>query len=335
MKLYVFENEPWIERAWLSTGSHLDAVWVEGMLTHAHAEHYKDAEIICTDMSILNAAVLSALKNLKLITVRATGVDNIDLKFCREKGITVCNVPAYAQNAVAEHVFALLLAIGRHVVKASLNTRRFDFSWDGLQGFELYGKTMAVIGTGAIGKRVVAIARGFNMRVVAYDAFPDEDWSGNNDVEYLTLEEALKAADVVTLHVPGMPDTYHLLSPERFALMKDGVVIVNTSRGDVVDPKALLEALASGKVVAAGVDVLPEETSLTDEKSRLGVLRGNQADSRIQLANHLLLQHPWVLVTPHCAFFTKESSTRLVQVTVDNIEAFIRGGDLMNVVQPS
>ncbi|MEN8244069.1 MAG: NAD(P)-dependent oxidoreductase [Thermodesulfobacteriota bacterium] len=325
MKVCVFESEAWIESAWQAMDTGLEPVWVQGVLPLASMENFADAEIISTDLSVLNAASLSALGKLKLIAVRATGVDNIDLEYCRKNGIAVCNVPAYAQNAVAEHVFSLLLALGRHVIEASLRTRRLDFSWDGLQGFELHGKTIAVIGTGAIGKRVAAIARGFGMRVVAADAFPDEDWAKNNDVEYVALEEALKAAEVVTLHVPGMPETCHLLSSERFELMKDGVVIVNTSRGDVVDPRALLEALASGKVAAAGLDVLPEEDSLIQEKNRLQVLLDSQAGSGTQLANHLLLQHPRVLVTPHCAFFTREAAERLMQVTVDNIDAFIRG----------
>jgi D-lactate dehydrogenase len=276
-------------------------------------------------MSVLDQSLLSIFKGLKMIALRATGVDNVDLAYCQKKGITVCNVPAYAGTAVAEYVFALLLALARHIIEASQKTRRLDFSWNGIQGFELYGKTIAVIGTGAIGKRVAAIARGFDMRVVAFDAFPDEDWASNNNVDYMVLEEALKAADIISLHVPGMPATHHLLSSHRFELMKAGTVIVNTSRGDVVDPQALLEALASGKVAAACLDVLPEEDRLLDETYRRQVLDAGRTVQQTQLANHLLLQHPRVMVTPHCAFFTREAAARLMRETMDNIEAFIAG----------
>ena len=325
MKVHVFESEPWIQSAWQATGSRLDTIWLEGLLTVEQARTCADAEIISTDMSQLDESSLSVFNQLKMIAVRATGVDNIDLDFCRKKGITVCNVPAYAQNAVAEHAFALLLAIGRHVAEASRRTSRLDFSWGGIQGFELMGKTLAVVGTGAIGKRVAEIAIGFGMEVVAFDSFPDEPWAAANKVSYLSLEDALRRADVVSLHVPGMPETRHLLSAERFGLLKKGVVIINTARGDVVDSRALLEALASGKVAGAGLDVLIEESDLTAENTRLEALGRSGDGCTTQLTNHLLLQHPRVLVTPHCAFFTKEAVARLIQVTVDNIEAFMAG----------
>ena len=333
MKVYFFESSPLIKTAWQSTVSDLDTVWVEGMLTLASVGNHTDAEIICTDMSILDATCLSAFKRLKLIAVRATGVDNVDLEYCHEKGITVCNVPAYARTAVAEHVFALLLALGRHVVEASRRTRRLDFSWTDIQGFELFAKTLAVVGAGAIGRRVAEIAKGFGMVVVAVDSFPDEPWATANKVSYLPLDDALRRADVVSLHVPGIPETRHLISAERFELMKKGVVIINTSRGDVLDAQALLGALTSGKVAGAGLDVLPEENDLMAEYTRLEFLNRSRADCATQLTNHLLLQHPRVLVTPHCAFFTKEAAARLMQITVDNITAFIKGDDLINVVQ--
>ena len=301
------------------------ACWIEGMLTPDNAKIYRDAEIISTDMSILSEASLKPLKQLKLIAVRSTGVDQIDLDFCSDKKITVCNVPAYAQNAVAEHVFALLLAISRHLVEAAMRTRKLDFSWTGIQAFELSGKTLTVIGTGAIGRRVTMIARGFGMAVVAFDRFPDETWAIQNSVRYLPIENALRMGDVVTLHVPGAAGTRHLLSEERFGLMKNGVVIINTARGDVVDPCALLRALASGKVAAAGLDVLPDENRLINKQLRMETLSSSKDELKIQMANHLLLQHPRVMVTPHCAFYTKEANQRLLEVTVSNVKAFIRG----------
>ena len=213
------------------------------------------------------------------------------------------------------------------MIEATQRTRRLDFSWTGIQALELYGKTLAVIGTGAIGRRVAMIARGFGMEVAAFDKFPDESWAVRNGVRYLPLEDALCMADVVTFHLPGTAETRHLLSEERFALMKEGVVIINTARGDVIDPCALLHALSSGKVAAAGLDVLPDENGIIEEKQRMETLLGDTENpqTQIQLANHMLLQHPKVIVTPHCAFYTKEAAQRLLEVTAGNIDAFVRG----------
>jgi len=325
VKIYFFESESWIKEAWHATGDRMEAVWVQGMLTPNNTWVYEDAECISTDMSILNAASLKGFKQLKLIAVRSTGVDQIDLSYCADHQITVCNVPGYAQNAVAEHVFALLLNIVRNVLEAALRTRKLDFSWTGLQGFELRGKTIAVIGTGSIGRHVSAIARGFGMAVVAVDNFPDEEWARQHHVSYLSMDDALRIADIITLHVPGMVDTHHLLYAERFNLMRDGVVIINTARGDLIDSCALLGALARGKVAAAGLDVLPGENQLREENTHVETLFSDDGDHETHLANHLLMQHPKVIVTPHYAFFTKEASLRLMAIIAGNIEAFVRG----------
>jgi D-lactate dehydrogenase len=325
VKVHVFESEPWVKAAWTIVGTHFECVWIHGLLTPEKAGDHVDAEIISSDVSVLDAAALAPFKQLRFIALRSTGTDQVDLEYCRSRNIAVSNVPAYARNAVAEHVFALLLALSRHLCEAAERTRRLDFSWTGMQGIELRGKTLAVIGTGVIGRRVAMIARGFDMDVKAVDSFPDQQWAAVNKISYLPLDEALRRADVVSLHVPGMPETRHLLSVERFKLMKKGVVIINTARGDVVDSQALLEALASGKVAGAGLDVLPEENDLLEEDSRRGTLERGGDGCTTQLANHLLLQHPRVLVTPHCAFFTKEATSRLMQTTVANIEAFING----------
>jgi D-lactate dehydrogenase len=327
VKVYLFESEAWVKAAWAAVGSGLEMRWIDGLLTADAAVSCREAEIISTDMSTLNEKVLSALGRLKMIALRATGVDNIDLAYCQRKGIVVCNVPAYARTAVAEHVFALLLAIARHVNDASQRTRRLDFSWEGIQGFELFAKTLAVIGTGAIGRRVAEIARGFGMSVVVCDSVPDQKWAAANEIRYLSLNDALRQAAIVSLHVPGMPGTRHLISAEQFDIMQKGVIIINTARGDVVDTEALLRALDSGKVAGAGLDVLPGEKALLAGGQRLAA--GEHGG--IQRANHLLLQHPMVLVTPHCAFFTREAAARLMQVTVDNIEAF-KAGDPQNLM---
>lgn len=333
MKIVVFEAEPWVRAAWHPPKPNHEVALVEEILTPSNVNQYSDAEIISSDISILSKDVLVELKNLKLIAARCTGVDLIDIGYCEENGITVCNVPAYAENAVAEHVFALLLSISRNMVKAVLHTRKKDFSWEGIQAFELRGKTLAVIGTGAIGRRVAEIAKGFKMDVVAFDVFPNERWSSQNSIRYLSIEDTLRLADIVSLHVPATPETYHLLSNDQFSLMKDGVVIINTARGDVIDSRALLRELFSGKIAAAGLDVLPDEHAIRKEEEQLAALLHQKNDPETLLANHMLLQHPNVIVTPHCGFFSKEAVQRLLAVTKANIEAFIRGKP-QNVIVP-
>lgn len=322
MKVYLFEKEAWVKDAWEATGTPLQPRWIDGLLTVEKAEAHPSVEIISIDLSILTSTVLAPLKRLKFIALRSTGTDQVDLEYCRSRNIRVSHVPAYAQNAVAEHVFALLLSLSRRICAAGRRTRELNFSWDGLQGFELMGKTLAVIGTGAIGRRVAAIASGFGMTVVAVDRFPDENWAAEAGVPYLALEDALQLADVVSLHVPGTPETKGMLSSERFGLLKQGVVIINTARADVMDSRALLEALASGKVAAAGLDVLPAETDLMSEDFRVP---SSPQTLESRLTGHLLLQHPRVIATPHCAFFTQEAASRLIATTVANIESFMDG----------
>ena len=324
MQVHVFESEPWIKTIWQKDENQLVNIWVEGLLTRTTASQYPEAQIICCDVSILDKPTLQVLSHLKLIALRSTGTDQVDLEYCRAHQITVCNVPVYAQHAVAEHVFTLLLALCRHVVPATRQTRRLNFSWEGIQGFELYGKTMALIGTGAIGKRVAEIAKGFGMRVVATDKLPDNDWALKNNIHHLQLDDALPMADVVSLHVPSSPESFHLLSANQFDVMKDSVMIINTARGDLVDSEALLKALDSGKVAAAGLDVLPQETDLLKLSESGQIEINNIVDPEIKMSIQLL-QHPRVLITPHCAFFTHEAAERLINTTINNIESFING----------
>ncbi len=324
MKVHVFESEPWITSAWQTRETNLDCIWVQGLLTADMAPRFKGAQIISSDVSVLDKATLQKFDRLKLIALRSTGTDQVDLGYCKANQIMVCHVPAYAQHAVAEHVFALLLTLRRHVVRATRQTRRFNFSWDGIQGFELFGKTIAVLGTGAIGKRVAEIAKGFGMRVMAFDKFPDDLWAQAHQIRYMTLGEVLQHADVVSLHVPSLPSTHHLLNADSIRRMPDGVVIINTARGDLVDSQALLNALNSGKVAAAGLDVLQNETDLIKLAESGQFDANNEVDSETGLSLGLL-QHPNVLVTPHCAFFTREAAGRLIKTTISNIESFISG----------
>jgi D-lactate dehydrogenase len=325
MKIVIFENEPWMGTDWHHLQREHVVEAVAELLTAANIDEYADADIISTDISVLDEKLLARFKNLKMIAARTTGVDLVDRTYCRHNGITLCNVPAYAENAVAEHVFALLLCLNRHMLEAISRSRRCDFSWEGIQSVELYRKTLAVIGTGAIGRRVSQIAKGFGMQVVAFDLMPDHDWAETNGITYMSLDDALPAADIITLHIPSTPETYHLIADDQFKRMKEKAVIINTARGELVDTGALLRALHTGKIAAAGLDVLPQEHAIRDEQERLEILVDQKNDPHTLLANLLLLHHPNVIMTPHSAFFSKEAVQRLMEVTLANIEAFIEG----------
>ena len=333
MNIVVFETETWAQTAWQRMKDDHEVRLLEEFLTSSNANEHADAKVISTDLSRLDAGILEKFKNLQLIATRSTGVDNIDLAYCAAHRITVCNVPDYAEIAVAEHVFALLLSISRHLCEAVERTRKGIFSTDGLKGFDLHGKTLAIIGTGVIGRRVGKIARGFGMEVVAFDVKQDEQWAAANGIRYKSFKEALSMADAITLHVPATPETHQLIADDQFAAMKEGAVIINTARGELIDIQALLRALASGKIAAAGLNVLPEEQVFLEGVKNPATLFTGGKKLETLLANHILLQHPRVCITPHCAFFTREAVQRILDVTMANIEAFVRG-EPQNVVVP-
>ncbi|HEX6000446.1 MAG TPA: hydroxyacid dehydrogenase, partial [Hyphomicrobiaceae bacterium] len=275
--------------------------------------------------SRLDAGVLARLPRLKLIATRSTGYDHIDLDYCRAHGIAVCNVPDYGDSTVAEHVFALLLAISRHLIEAVQRTRRGVFGQAGLRGFDLKGRRLGVIGTGRIGRCVIAIAKGLGMEVVAFDTAPDDAAARRLGFRYAGFGDVLAEADILTLHVPSSPATVHLISDREFAVMKPGAILINTARGNIVDTAALVRALTSGKISAAGLDVLPQEPLLRDEAE---IFRGGQyslAELHTLLASNVLLRFPNVLVTPHNAYNTDDAVHRIIETTLANIEAFARG----------
>jgi len=325
MSAVFFEVESW-ERPVLESTRQSGDTLVTEPLRAAGVETYADAEVISPFLrSELRAPVLASLPKLRLIATRSTGVDHIDLAYCRAHNIAVANVPAYGERTVAEHVFALLLTISHKMVDAVNQTRRGDFSLRGLQGFDLEGKTLGVIGTGAIGRHVIRIARGFDMRVLAYDVRPDADFAHQVGCTYAPLDDVRAAADVVTLHVPALPQTQNLISFPQFERMKPGVVLINTARGSIVNVRALLQALAEGKVAAAGLDVLPEEPAIHEEAELLRSFFGREHDLETLLADHVLLRMRNVYITPHSAFATREASRRILDTTRANIAAFLAG----------
>lgn len=324
MRIVFFETEGWEPDALQTLCHDHEVEFTRDRLSSDNVQAYKDADIISPFVhSTLDRSLLEQFGQLKSIATRSTGFDHIDLDYCAEKSVTVTNVPVYGTNTVAEHTFALLLSISRHILDAANGTRKGDFSGSGLRGFDLYGKTLGVIGTGNIGKRVAEIANGFGMHVLAYDIQPDEDFARQQSITYVQMDSLLAQADCVTLHVPGGDSTSNLLSDPEFTQMKKGVVVINTARGSVIDVQALLRALANGRVAAAGLDVLPDEAAMKAATESIGEPQGSENDAL--LANQALLRTPNVIVTPHNAFNTTEAVERILQTTAENIEHFIAG----------
>jgi D-lactate dehydrogenase len=326
MKIVIFEVEAWERDVFAPLQAAHDVVFVREPLTARNAAQYADADIVSPFVySNLSAEVLEHFSALKLVATRSTGFDHIDSDYCQNQHIVVCNVPTYGDNTVAEHVFGLLLAISHNLIEAVDRTRRGQFSQQGLCGFDLAGKTLGVVGTGSIGRNVIRIATGFSMNVVAYDIMQDDALATRLNFRYATLPDVLAQSDIVTLHVPSNTHTHNLISDAEFDQMKDGVVLINTARGGVVDVHALVRALGSGKVAAAGLDVLPEEPTIREEAELLRSIYRERHDVETLLADHILLRLRNVIITPHSAFNTREAVERILQTTSDNIGAFVRG----------
>ena len=326
MKVAVFEAEDWEQESFHALSAEHEVRFSKKRLTGKIASDFEEAEIISPFIySQLDENVLQHFSNLKLIATRSTGFDHIDTDFCKENRIAISNVPAYGDNTVAEHVFGLLLTISHNLVQAIDRTRRGDFSMQGLMGFDLLGKTLGVIGTGNIGLFVLEIAKGFQMDTIAYDVFPKEEAASKFGFRYVGMDELLSESDIISLHVPANKNTYHMISTKEFEKMKNNVVLINTSRGTVVDVLALTQALAEGKIAAAGLDVLPEEPGIREEAELLRSIFREKHDLETILANHILLRMRNVYITPHSAFNSREAVQRILDTTVENIESFAEG----------
>jgi D-lactate dehydrogenase len=276
----------------------------------------RDQEILSLrSKSEASKKVLENFPNLKLVALRTTGFDNVDLDYCKEKGILVCNVPSYGSHTVAEFAIGLLLSLSRKIPQALDQLKKIDsFNQQGLRGFEVFNKTLGVVGTGKIGANVIRIARGLGMKVIAFDVFKNEKLQQELGFEYVELEKLLQQSDVISIHAPATKETYHLINKDNISKIKKGAVLINTARGSLVETAALLEALDEGIISQAGLDVLEEEADLT-----------NKAKDETQREDLMLINHPKVLVTPHIAFYTKEAEQTIGDVTVENIESFLKG----------
>ncbi len=272
----------------------------------------------------ISKRTLEALPRVRLILTMSTGYDHIDLDACRERGITVCNVPHYGENTVAEHTFALILSLSRKLHAAYFQGLRGQYHISSLRGFDLYGKTIGVVGAGSIGLHVIRIARGFGMRVLAYDARPQRLLADVLGFQYTDLDTLLAESDIVTLHVPATPATHHLINRDTLSKMKRGAILINTARGSVVDTEALLWALEEGILGGAGLDVIEGEEYITEESALLK-MPGAEQTLRQLVQAHLLLRRENVVFTPHIAFNSQEAVERILNVTLENLKAFLQG----------
>lgn len=280
---------------------------------------------------------------LRLVCTRSAGWDHIDVELCHRRGVMVASVPGYSANTVAEHTFALILSLSRRLRESGLAVKK-RFSTESLRGFELKGKTIGVIGTGRIGSHVIRLAHGFGMRVLACDPVPNALLADLLGFEYVTLDDLLPQAQIITLHCPLRPDNFHLLDRDRLSKCIPGVLIINTARGSLIDTEALIAALESGHVGGAGLDVLEGElatvhppslnvTELILEELHSGLSAEEHRlkhPNRIQelqqlMRNKVLISRPNVVFTPHVAFNSLEAVDRVNQTTAENVRAFLKG----------
>jgi D-lactate dehydrogenase len=330
MKAVCFEAAPWERRYLTRAFKHLklNATFIPEPLTETTAATARQADIVSVFIySTLTRALLNRLRRAKFIATRSTGFDHIDLATCRTRKIPVSNVPAYGENTVAEHTFALILSLSRNVHKAYVRTVKGDFSLGGLQGFDLKGKTLGVIGAGRIGMHVIKMAKGFGMEVLAYDSRRDAFLSEVLDFRYVLLPELLRRADIVSLHVPYMPATHHVMNRERFRMMKRGALLINTARGSLVDTHALVGALDEGIISGAGLDVFEGEDLVKEERQ---LLESDFPKERLitALKTHILLHRENVVITPHIAFDSREALQRILDTTISNINGYLNGAPI-------
>jgi D-lactate dehydrogenase len=276
------------------------------------------AQAVCVFVNdVLNREVLERLagSGIRLVALRCAGFNNVDLEAAKELGIAITRVPSYSPHAVAEHTIALILALNRKIHRAYNRVREMNFSLSGLVGFDLFGKTAGVLGTGKIGRIVAEILHGFGMRVLAFDLYPNQEWATQNGIQYVEPRTLARESDLITLHLPLTPQTDHIVNKDTLALTKPGVMLINVSRGRLIHTRALIEALKSGHMGGVALDVYEEEEGIFFEDLSGEVLHDDE------LAR--LLSFPNVLVTAHQAFLTHEALSEIARITVENVLRFV------------
>ncbi len=327
MIIAFFELEGWEEKIIREHFPDADIQVIQDKLDPLTLPEQRDAEIISIFVdSKIDQAVLDAFPNLKCIATRSTGYDHIDLAACAARKIPVLYVPGYGDNTVAEFAFGLLLNLTRKIYQGIDQIKETgSFSLTGFRGMDLKGKTIGIVGTGRIGKESAKIAKGFGMSVIAHDPFPDQAFAAQAGVSYMSLDELLKTADVVTIHCPYNNSTHHLLNGTNLVAMKRGAYLVNTARGAIVETEGLVKVLGRGILAGYGTDVLEEEGETKDELRFLTSGHPKEEELKVMLHNHVLMKMPNVLITPHMAFDSQEAIERILATTIENIASYIEG----------
>ena len=303
-----------------------EITYLESKLNNETAPLASGYDVVCIFVNdVVDEKTIKILKEIgvKLIALRCAGFNNVDIKKLGE-GLMVVRVPAYSPYAVAEHTVALLLSIDRKIYKAYQRTRKYNFTLNGLLGFDIHGKTVGVIGAGKIGKAFINIMNGFGTRVLVYDKFKDEKIAKEMNYEYVDLDTLYKESDIISLHCPLTDENYKMINEESLNKMKDGVVLINTSRGKLIDTKSLIKKLEEGKIGGLGLDVYEDEEEFFLNDMSNSFVRDEELS--------ILLTMPNVVVTSHQAFFTKEALNKIALDTCENIKEYFETGDCKNKV---
>ena len=331
-KVVFFEVEDWEKKYIENALSEYQPVLTEEKLEEATAVKFQDAETISIFIySEVSKGILDKLPNLKFIATRSMGFDHIDLTACKEKGIIVSNVPTYGAHTVAEHTFALMLAVSRKLIPSVERAKKGDFSSLGLTGFDLFGKTLGVIGTGHIGKNVVSLGLSFGMKILAFCHKEDPELVAKG-VKFVSLDELLAGSDVITLHLPHTHDTEHIINSQNIEKFKKGAILINTARGALVETQAILVGLEKGILAGAGLDVLEEENALKEEREFLASEHIMKGDIQTELLDHILLTRDDVVITPHNAFNSIEALHEILETSIGNVRNYINGAPT-NIVE--
>ena len=330
MKMAVFSTKKWVRDSFDAANPEFgfQFTYYEPRLGPDTAKLAADHDAVCAFVNDdISAAVLDELLGygIKLVAMRCAGFNNVDIKRAAELGIIVVRVPAYSPYAVAEHALGMILALNRRFHRSYTRVRDGNFALDGLLGFDVYGKTVGIIGTGKIGQVFATLLSGFGTRVLAYDKFQNDQWAADAGVTYAPLDQLYRESDIISLHCPLTHETYHLINKYAIETMKPGVMLINTSRGPLIDTDAVIDGMKNHKVGYLGLDVYEEESELFFEDLSGEVI---QDDTFVRLQTF-----PNVLITAHQAFFTKEAVDNIAMTTLQNIRDVSKTGKSDNEVR--
>lgn len=330
MKIAFFDTKPYDEQSFNEENSKygFEIVYFKGHLNKNNIPLTKGVDVVCIFVNdIADAQVIGMLaeNGVKLIALRCAGFNNVDLKAAAKKGIQVVHVPAYSPYAVAEFTVALMLALNRKIPRAVWRTRDGNFALHGLMGFDMHGKTVGIIGTGKIAKVLIRILHGFDVNILAYDLYPDEEYARKYGYTYTSLDELYRKSDIITLHCPLTPESKYMINSSSISKMKSGVMIVNTGRGLLINTSELIEGLKSGQVAYAALDVYEEESNYFYEDQSDGIIDDDTLARLLSLNN--------VIVTSHQAFFTREALANIAGTTLASVSAYSEGKSLENAVR--